>query len=95
MAQPFLTPNHFKTQRVLIIRGKDIIMEYFNLYPYVVLILKETFTAKYNGVLPRTPEVRSKSEIYTPKLDDEHPRPFHMGNPPLHTPSSPEKKQTQ
>ena len=55
VAQPFLTPNHFKTQRVLIIHGKDIIMEYFNLYPYVVLILKETFTAKYNGVLPRTP----------------------------------------
>ena len=55
VAQPFLTPNHFKTQRVLIIHGKDIIMEYFNLYPYIVLILKETFTAKYNGVLPRTP----------------------------------------
>ena len=55
VAQPFLTPNHFKTQRVLIIHGKDIIMEYFNLYPYVVLILKETFTAKFNGVLPRTP----------------------------------------
>ena len=86
VAQPFLTPNHFKTQRVLIIHGKDIIMEYFNLYPYIVLILKETFTAKYNGVLPRTPWVRSKSEIHTPKLDDEHPRPFHMGNPPLPPP---------
>ena len=86
VVQPFLTPNHFKTQRVLIIHGKDIIMEYFNLYPYIVLILKETLTAKYNGVLPRTPWVRSKSEIHTPKLDDEHPRPFHMGNPPLPPP---------
>ena len=45
--------------------------------------LKETFTAKYNGVLPRTPQARPKSEIYcTPKWDDEHPRPFHMGVPP-------------
>ena len=40
---------------------------------------KETFTAKYNGVLPGTPQVRPKSEIYTPKRDNEHPRPFHMG----------------
>ena len=60
--------------------GKDITIEYF--YPYVVLTLKETFTAKYNGVLPRTPEVWPKSEIYTPKRDEEHPRPFHMGFPP-------------
>ena len=43
--------------------------------------LKEAFTAKYRGVLPRTPQVRPKSEIYTPKPDDEHPRPFHMGFP--------------
>ena len=43
--------------------------------------LKETLTAKYNGVLPRTPKVRPKSEMYTPKQDDEHPRPFHMGVP--------------
>ena len=35
--------------------------------------LNETFTAKYDGVLPRTPQVRPKSEIYTPKWDDEHP----------------------
>ena len=55
----------------------DITIEYF--YPHVVLTLKETFTAKYNGVFPRTPEVWPKSEIYTTKRDDEHPRPFHMG----------------
>ena len=34
--------------------------------------------AKYDGVLPRTPYVRPKSEIYTTKRDDEHPRPFHL-----------------
>ena len=27
--------------------------------------------------------MRPKSQIYTPKRDDEHPRPFHMGVPPL------------
>ena len=41
--------------------------------------LKETFTAKYNDVLPRTPKVRPKSEIYTPKRGVKQPRPFHMG----------------
>ena len=40
--------------------------------------LKEIFTAKYNGVLPRTPQVRPKSKIYTPKRDNEHPHPFHV-----------------
>ena len=44
--------------------------------------LNETFTAKYGGVLPRTPYVRPKSEIYTPKRDDEHPHPFICGVPP-------------
>ena len=39
--------------------------------------LSETFTAKYDGVLPRT-----KSEIYTPKRDDKHPDPFQMQSPP-------------
>ena len=29
--------------------------------------LNETSTAKYDGVLPRTPKVRPKSEIYTSK----------------------------
>ena len=43
----------------------------------------KTFTAKQdNGFLPRTPSVRPKSDIYTPKRDDEHPRPFHMRSPP-------------
>ena len=37
--------------------------------------------AKYYGVLPRTPKVRPKSEIYTPKRDGEHPHPFHMLSP--------------
>ena len=40
--------------------------------------LNETFTAKYDKVLPRTSQMRPKSEIYTPKRDDEHPHPFHM-----------------
>ena len=31
--------------------------------------------------MPRTPKARPKSKIYTPKRDDEHPRPFHMGVP--------------
>ena len=44
--------------------------------------LNETFTAKYDGVLPRTPQVRPKSEIYTPKRDDEHPHLIHMPSPP-------------
>ena len=37
--------------------------------------------AKYYGVLPRTPKVRPKSEIYTPKRDGEHPHPSHMLSP--------------
>ena len=44
--------------------------------------LNETFTAKNDGVLPRTPYVRQKSEIYTPKRDDEHPYHLHMRSPP-------------
>ena len=44
--------------------------------------LNETYTAQCDGVLPRTPEVRPKSEIYTPKRDDEHPTPFICGVPP-------------
>ena len=44
--------------------------------------LDETFTAKYDGVLPRTPYVRQKSEISTLKRDDEHPNPFRSPAPP-------------
>ena len=40
--------------------------------------LNETLTAKYDIVLPRKPKVRLKSEIYTPKRDDERLHPFHM-----------------
>ena len=38
--------------------------------------------AKYDGVLSRTPQVRQKSKIYTPKRDDQHPHPFICGVPP-------------
>ena len=38
--------------------------------------------AKYDAILPRTPQVRPKSEIYTPKRDDKHPHPFDMRSPP-------------
>ena len=51
-------------------------------YIFSSATLNETFTAKYDGVLPRTPYVRPKSEIYTRKRDDEHPHPFHMRIPP-------------
>ena len=44
--------------------------------------LNETFMAKYDGVLPRTPQVKPKSLSCTPKRDDEHPHPFYMGSPP-------------
>ena len=43
--------------------------------------------AKYDGVLPRTPQVRPKSENYISEGDDEHPHPFHMPSPPC--PSGP------
>ena len=53
-------------------------IQFFNISSSATL--KETFTAKYNGVLPSTPKARPNvSEIYTPKRDDEHPRPYHMG----------------
>ena len=53
---------------------------FFYIFSHATLI--KTFTAKYDGVLPRTPQVRPKSEIYTPKQDDEHPNLFHMRSPP-------------
>ena len=37
--------------------------------------------AKYHGILPRTPQVRPKSEIGNRKRDNKHPRPFDMGVP--------------
>ena len=33
---------------------------------------KETFMVTYNNVLPRTPKVKPKSKIYTPKWDYEY-----------------------
>ena len=40
---------------------------------------KDTVTFRLETyVLTKTPDVRPKSEIYTHKQDDEHPRPFHM-----------------
>jgi len=51
-------------------------VQFFNISSHATL--QEIFTAKYNGVLPRTPQVRPKSKIYTPKRDNEHPRPFHV-----------------
>ena len=58
--------DHFKTKTII------------NTFISSRAPLNETFTAKYNGVLPGTPYSRPKFEIYTPKRDDEHPRPFHM-----------------
>ena len=44
---------------------------YFYIFSRVTL--NETFTAKYDGVLPRTPyKVRPKSKIYTLQRDDEY-----------------------
>ena len=62
-----------------------------NIYCYLFsrATLNETFTAKYDGVLPRTPWVRPKFEIYNPKRDDEHPHPFHMPSPLPHPGCSP------
>ena len=56
--------------------------QYIYFYIFSRATLNETFTAKYDGVLPRTLSVRPKSEIYTPKRNDEHPHRFHMRSPP-------------
>ena len=48
--------------------------------------------AKYYGVLPRTPQVRPKSEIYTFKRDDEHPHPLPMQRAPPPPPPPPVEK---
>ena len=52
-----------------------------NIHFYISLraTLEVTFTATCDCVLPWTPLVRPKSEIYTPKRDDEHHHPFCMG----------------
>ena len=56
--------------------------QYTYFYIFSRATLNETFTAKNDGVLPRTPQVTPKSEIYNPKRDDEHPHPFICGVPP-------------
>ena len=50
--------------------------QYTCFYIFSRATLNEPFTAKYDGVLPRRPYVRPKSEIYSPKRDDEHPHPL-------------------
>ena len=54
--------------------------QYIYFYIFWRAILNETSRAKYDGLLPRISQVRPKSEIYTPKWDDEHPHGFHMRN---------------
>ena len=60
------------------------LVEKFEVKPERRPIWAWPFMSKYNGVLSsapyRTEEVRPKSEIYSPKRDDENPRPFHMGD---------------
>ena len=67
------------------------LVEKFEVKPERRPIWAWPFMSKYNGVLSsapyRTEEVRPKSEIYSPKRDDEHPRPFHMGD--MASPSPP------
>ena len=46
--------------------------------------LKDTLTAENSGVSSCTPKVRPRSVMYTPKLDDEHLRPFHIVVPQPH-----------
>ena len=68
VAQAFFTPK----------RDENIYISNIYLYIFSRATLNETYTAKYGGVLPRTPQVRPKSVIYTPKRDDEHLHSFHM-----------------
>ena len=73
------------------IKGARMLVEKFEVKPERRPIWAWPSMSKYNGVLfsapYRTEEVRPKSEIYSPKRDDEHPRPFHMGH--LASPSPP------
>ena len=48
--------------------------QYIYIYIFWRATLNETFMAKYDGVRP-------KSEIYSPKRDEEHPHHFHMRSP--------------
>ena len=78
------------------IKGARMLVEKFEVKPERRPIWAWPSMSKYNGVLfsapYRTEEVRPKSEIYSPKRDDEHPRPFHMGHmasPSPHPPRPP------
>ena len=56
--------------------------QYTYFYIFSHATLNETLTAKYDGVLLRTPYTRPKSGIYTRKRDNKYPYPFHMRSPP-------------
>ena len=67
-------------QRISASDGKDITIEY--LYPYVVLTLKETFTAKSNGVFAQsTPSVTKIRNLHSWARRRAYP-PLSYGSPP-------------
>ena len=72
------TPVIIKYQEPITWLGSWLLQSYISISFRVQTTLNETFKAKYDGVLPRTPLVRPKSVIYTPTRDDEHPHPFPM-----------------
>ena len=63
----------------------------YDKYTYILISSRATLNenlhgyiwAAYDGVLPRIPQVRPKSEIYTTEQDNEHPRPFNLRVPPV------------
>ena len=73
LAQPTLTPkrDHFKLYKMNRVNKTNWIYIYIYIYIYYIsslATLKETFTAKYYGVLHRTSSVRPKFVIYYPFL---------------------------
>ena len=71
LAQPTLTPkrDHFKLYKMNRVNKTN--WRYIYIYIYYIsslATLKETFTAKYYGVLHRTSSVRPKFVIYYPFL---------------------------
>ena len=72
---------HFSRQRKC---NANLELQIYHIFAPFANTSKSVFSSsEYDGVLPRTPYVRPKSEIYTPKREDEHPHPFHMRIPPL------------
>ena len=51
-------------------------------YPYVVLTLKKTFTAKYMAFCPEHPKWDQNRKITPLSETTSIPAPFHMGVPP-------------